>query len=209
MSASNGGSRLLLLRHGESTWNVSGLWAGWGDPQLSDSGEREARILAGKLRPFGFTKVCSSDLARARVTANILAVGLGIDPPIIDSRLRERDVGQWAGLSSAEIELRWPGRLDAWGACDDEPPAGGGEHSESVVARMQSCLEEVWSTHGHQNMVVVSHAGAIRALDRALGSDGAPIANLGGRWLHWDGTTPMCGEPFDPTAGEPAATGPP
>lgn len=199
MSASNGGSRLLLLRHGESTWNVSGLWAGWGDPQLSDFGEREARILAGKLRPFGFTKVCSSDLARARVTADILAIGLGNDPPIIDSRLRERDVGLWAGLSNAEIELRWPGRLAAWLACDDGPPAGGGEHSESVVARMQSCLEELWSTHGHQNMVVVSHAGAIRALDRALGSAGAPIANLGGRWLHWDGTTLMGGEPFDPT----------
>jgi len=206
MSAMNGGPGLLLLRHGESTWNVSQRWQGWANPPLSESGVREAGKLAQQLEPFGFTAVCSSDLDRARMTAQILADGLSLAPPRTDSRLRERDVGEWAGLSDAEIDARWPGQLAAWRACDDGPPASGGEGADEVVARMQASLIEFWSEQGNKDLIVVSHVGAIRALDRALGGSGPPIANLAGRWLHWNGTSLRSGELFDPADGARTAT---
>lgn len=199
----NGGTGLLLLRHGESTWNAQGLWQGWADPPLTDSGIRDIHALTEHLRSFGFAAVCCSDLTRARMTAEILAAGLGLAPPVVDQRLRERHVGEWSGLTDAEIAARWPGQLAAWRECDDGAPMAGGEDGPTVVARMRAGLLELWSRHGFANILVVSHANAIRLLDRALGEPGTRLANLAGRWLHWDGTSLCCGDVFDLALSEP------
>lgn len=199
-------SSLLLMRHGQSTWNAQGLWQGWADPQLTDSGRRDAQACAGALQAFGFKRVHSSDLARAHQTATIVATALGLPPPTTDRRLRERDVGAWAGLDEQQIEDRWPGKLAEWRRCDSGAPAGGGEDAATVVGRLTACLLGLFSSSGP--VLVVSHIGAIRALEEALGEPNPPIPNLGGRWLHLEDGTLRCGQRFEqPALSDPSRSG--
>ena len=108
--SSDGSTRLLLVRHGESTWNADGRWQGQADPPLSALGEQQAADAAAHVDAVD--AVWSSDLARARRTAEIIAHERGVDVRI-DARLRERDAGEWQGYTRAEIEERWPGALDS------------------------------------------------------------------------------------------------
>src|SRR5215212_2370289 len=102
-------ARLLLVRHGESTWNARGRWQGWADPPLSDLGRAQAEAAGPAAAPVD--AVVSSDLQRARVSAELMAAVLEIDEVHIERDLRERDVGDFTGLTRAEIEERWPGSL--------------------------------------------------------------------------------------------------
>src|SRR5205807_6477394 len=94
---------LLLVRHGETDWNRDGRWQGHSDTRLNERGREQARELAGQID--GVDVIYSSDLARARETAEILAAELGIEVHV-DQRLRERGFGAWEGLTSTEIEDR-------------------------------------------------------------------------------------------------------
>src|SRR5215472_15070171 len=102
--------RVLLIRHGSSTWNLERRWQGWADPPLSDEGVTLAEAVAAGIRGLDVRLVVSSDLARALSTAEIIAHAAGVDV-CVEPALRERDVGLWSGLTSDEIESRWPGQL--------------------------------------------------------------------------------------------------
>ncbi len=174
---------LLLLRHAESEWNARGKWQGWADPPLSSEGVRQARAAGRLLQPVGFTAVAASDLRRAQETAELAAVGLGIPGPVhIDAGLREYDVGQWSGLTRAEIERRWPGELAAWrqGRLVATP---GGELRDSFVARIAAAVTRVAAALRHDIVLVITHGGVISALERSLGADQRRLAHLGGRWF--------------------------
>src|SRR5215212_9752003 len=99
-------SRVLMVRHGQSTWNALGRWQGQADPPLSPLGHAQARAAVASVGAVDL--VVASDLERARVTAEIMAEGLGVGPAAVDSRLREIDAGPWSGLTRAEIEAGWP-----------------------------------------------------------------------------------------------------
>lgn len=167
-------ARVLLVRHGQSTWNAEGRWQGRADPPLSEAGERQARAAAAALDAV--VAVWSSDLARARRTAELLApVGVAVH---LDARLRERHVGSWTGLTRAEIEARQPGWLD-----DGRRPAGW-EDDEAVRTRAWSALRSVVATvRPGDAAVVVSHGGLIRSVVAPLGVSAWPVPNLGGVWL--------------------------
>src|SRR3954464_6700209 len=90
-------SRVLLVRHGQSEWNAVGRWQGQADPPLSDLGRAQARAAARSLGSLD--AVYASDLQRATETALIIAEQIGIGPVILDPDLRERDAGQWSGLT--------------------------------------------------------------------------------------------------------------
>jgi probable phosphoglycerate mutase len=169
-------TRLLLVRHGESTWNVAGRWQGHADPPLSDLGERQA--VAARSTPLIAPPdaVWTSDLARARRTAELLAEPLGLTPRA-DARLRERDVGEWSGLTRAEIEERWPGWLVA-----RRSPAGF-EGDEPLAARVLAALRDIAAATPDATVVVVTHGGVIRAIERHHGAGAEPVPNLAGRWL--------------------------
>src|SRR5204862_7367541 len=92
---------LLLVRHGETDWNAEGRLQGHTDRPLSDYGRRQARELAGDLENEGLVAIYSSDLARARETAEIVGERLGL-PVALDPDLREKDWGTWEGLTSVE-----------------------------------------------------------------------------------------------------------
>jgi probable phosphoglycerate mutase len=173
-------TRILLLRHGQSTWNAGGRWQGWADPPLSELGRAQARSVVDALRDAGLDAVVASDLARARETAAILADGLGLGEVEIEAGLRERNVGAWSGLVTEEIEARWPGQLAAWRAGELATiPEGEGDISERVIV----AVERVALSHPGGTVLAVTHGGVIRSIERHLGVEPSAVRNLGGRWL--------------------------
>lgn len=175
-------ARLLLLRHGRSTWNAEGRWQGWADAPLAPEGEEQVRALGAMLAGAGvaFAGAVSSDLERSVATAAIVAAVLGLDEVEVEPDLRERDVGDWTGRTTEEIELIWPGAIEAWRAGRlDRPP--GGEHEPSFRARVVGAVERLAARPGGP-LLVVTHGGVIRAVERHLGGDPRSTANLSGRW---------------------------
>ncbi|MEO6121671.1 MAG: histidine phosphatase family protein [Acidimicrobiales bacterium] len=191
-------SRLLLLRHGQSTWNAEHRWQGWADPPLSPLGERQAGAAARWLATWSerfAAAVVSSDLVRARRTAEVLAEGLGLGPVEVDADLRERDVGDWTGLTTGEIGSRWPAVLAEWRA-GRLVATPGGEPEPALVARVLAGLSRLAARHGAgEAVLVITHGGAIRALERRFGIEPNPLGlgNLCGRWIEFDGPDPRAG----------------
>ena len=174
-------SRLLLVRHGQSTWNADGRWQGKADPPLSELGVRQAEAVAAALapaRPTGYElgALWTSPLARARGTAEIVGGLIGLDH-VVDARLEERDAGEWTGLTRVEIEAAWPGYL----AEHRRPP--GFELDQTLVVRALAALDAIETAAPVETVLVVTHAGVIRAVERHLGGVSQPVPNLGGREL--------------------------
>jgi len=181
--------RLALVRHGQSTWNARGRWQGQADPPLSELGEEQAAEAVGRLAGTGVTGVVTSDLVRARRTGEIVADSLGLGPVAIRPDLGEYDVGDWSGLTKPEIEERWPGQQLEWfqGRLATTP---GGEGRANFDRRvMEAVLEVAAGAAPGSVLVVVTHGGVIRALERATGATPVPIANLCGRWFEVDAPT--------------------
>ncbi len=176
-------ARLLLLRHGQSTWNAEGRWQGWADPPLSALGEAQALAMAAVLAdgPI-FAGAFSSDLRRSVDTARILAEKLGLGGAEVEPDLRERDVGDWSGRTTDEIEDLWPGAIGAWRAGRLRGPPGG-EPEVAFTARVVGAVERLASRPGGP-LLLVTHGGVIRALERHLRGDSSSTANLCGRWVH-------------------------
>jgi probable phosphoglycerate mutase len=176
--------RLLLVRHGESTWNAESRWQGQADPPLSPFGERQAEDATARLVEIATVKVVwVSDLVRARRTGELIAQRLGLDGVREEARLRERDVGAWSGLTRDEIERRWPGYL----AERRSPPDF--ERDDALLERARAGLAAAIDGSGSGDVLVVTHGGVIRTIERSLGATPERLPNLGGRWLLADSPT--------------------
>jgi len=111
---------MLVVRHGESTWNAVRRWQGQADPPLSERGETQARRGALAAPEHGpFDAIVTSTLQRARLTGELIASALALPMLAADAELSERSAGEWEGLTRAEIERDFPGYL-----ADDKRPAG-------------------------------------------------------------------------------------
>lgn len=178
---------LLLVRHGQSTWNGEGRWQGQADPPLSALGQAQAAEAASRLADadVGFGAVASSDLERARRTAEIAAVVLGVGPVVVEPGVKEYDVGRWQGLTKPQIEEGWPGMIAAW-AGGELPSTPGGEprvaFAERVVAALRRLAVVELPAGRPAAMLVVTHSGVVRTLERVLGVEHVPIGNMSGRW---------------------------
>jgi broad specificity phosphatase PhoE len=169
--------RLLLVRHGQSTWNADGRWQGQEDPPLSTVGVRQARLAAESLGTFDV--IASSPLERALTTATIIADASGTGPVLVDADLVERHAGGFQGLTRAEIEERYPGFLSEGRV----PP--GWEPDDEVTARATGALGRIAGVVGDGGTgLVLTHGGLIHCLERLLGATRAGrLANLAGRWF--------------------------
>jgi broad specificity phosphatase PhoE len=157
---------LILARHGETDWNRDGIWQGHGDPSLNDLGRRQAAELAERLAAVELAALYSSDLRRAYETAEIVAAVKGLDITA-DPDLREMDVGSWSGLTSEEIATRFP-----------EMTHHDGEVREAFDTRALGVLRRIAGAHEGSSVLVVTHGGVIRALDRHVdGESRAVLAN--------------------------------
>ena len=176
----------LVLRHGQSVWNAEGRWQGQADPPLSALGEEQAREAAKRLVGSEFSALVSSHLRRARRTAEILAETLQLELQV-EPELQEIDVGDWTGLTRAEINTRWPGELADWSeGRSDSPP--GGESRVALADRATASLRRLAAgASAGERLLVVTHGALIRHLDRSLGLAPESVPNLGGRWYRADG----------------------
>jgi broad specificity phosphatase PhoE len=156
---------LLLVRHGETDWNADGRLQGHTDRSLNDYGRRQAQQLAEALGAEKLDAIYSSDLARARETAEIVAERLGLSV-VLDPDLREKDWGTWEGLTSTErlhIELV-------------------GEPVEAHQKRMLGALERIAARHPHGRVLVVTHGGSMRRVQTVALGFAMPVVENCGRW---------------------------
>ena len=169
---------LLILRHGQSEWNALGKWQGQADPPLTELGEQQAASAAQQLLHIGesFDRIVSSDLRRAHHTAQIIARLLGGKKVTVHSEFRERAAGIWQGLTRSEIEASWPN------AIEEQRWPEGYEPDDSIISRVMPGLVRL--TQNNKRVLLVGHAGLIRALDRVTDAPHAAITNhLSGRWF--------------------------
>lgn len=182
--------RILLVRHGETSWNVEGRFQGLADIDLTPTGEEQAERAGIALARFvasglAVGLVASSDLTRARKTAETLAAAVGAGAVRTEVRLRERDVGEWSGLTVEAIEERFPGMLARFrsGEVDRLP---GGESTAEVRDRALAAVLELGGAGADGAVVVaVTHGGVIRTLEDHAGVTPRGTKNLGGRWFEY------------------------
>lgn len=177
---------MLMLRHAQSAWNELGRWQGRSDPPLSDLGLRQAASAAGRIGAVDV--IAASPLDRARTTADVIAEATGIGPVVVDEDLVERDVGEWSGLTRADIDERWPGYL-----ADERRPAGW-EHDDVLVERALAALARLEAAYRGATIVVITHGGLIGSIERHHGRDDGRIANLAGRSVVHTGDTIRLGD---------------
>jgi probable phosphoglycerate mutase len=179
-------TRIVLVRHGQSTWNADGRWQGQADPPLSPLGEAQAEAAADACPAVD--AVVASDLIRAQQTARIIAEQRGFGPVRREPRLRETYTAGWTGLTRDEIEEAWPG----WLAADRRPP--GFEPWEAVAQRAIGAFIDLHIHHPGRTVLVVAHAGVIRSVERGLDVLGSVPKNLGGRWFRVNGDGLVAGD---------------
>jgi broad specificity phosphatase PhoE len=151
---------LLLVRHGETDWNRDGRWQGHSDTNLNDAGREQARGVAAELDDIDV--IYSSDLARARETAEIIAEAVGRDVRT-DERLRERSFGAWEGLTAPDIEERFAEDLASWRLGDGAGPDDA-EPFDVFARRVQSFVDDTVARHPDETVLVVAHGGTIRVI---------------------------------------------
>lgn len=158
-------TELLLVRHGETDWNAAGRLQGHTDRPLSDYGREQARRLADELAGEALDAIYASDLTRARETAEIVAERLRL-PVALDPDLREKDWGNWEGLTSTErfgVELV-------------------GESTEQHQRRMLRALGRIAAKYPYGRVLVVTHGGSMRRVQTAALGFALPVVENCGRW---------------------------
>jgi len=155
-------TRLVLLRHGQTAWNLEGRAQGHTDVGLDETGRAQAAAVAPFIARYAPSTLWSSDLARARQTAEVIAAATGLEVRA-DPRLREFDVGERAGLTVAEFAERYPTEYAAWRSGHITGHVPGAESIEQVVDRVIPALREAWeATALGTTTVVVSHGACLK-----------------------------------------------
>jgi probable phosphoglycerate mutase len=185
-------SRVLLVRHGQSEWNAAGRWQGQADPPLSDLGRAQAASAARSLGALD--AIYASDLQRAAETAAIISGALGVGPVILDPDLRERDAGEWSGLTREEIHERYPGHLPddrhrafAPDSNGDPRRPPGWEADDVLRTRVLRALVRIHDAVPDGDVLAVTHGGVIYVVEDHLGETFHRLANGAGRWVELDG----------------------
>ncbi|WP_420114693.1 histidine phosphatase family protein [Pseudactinotalea sp.] len=177
---------VVLMRHGQTPWNLARRLQGQADIDLDDVGVAQAERAAGPVARLRPAAIVASDLVRARRTAEAVAeiTGLAV---VTDERLRERAFGTWEGLNHTEIEGGWPAEYEIWGR-GEQPEGIGMEDRGEVGSRVAAAVIEHAARLGDdENLLVVTHGAAIGAgISALLGHDAAHwhgISGLGN--CHW------------------------
>lgn len=150
---------LLLVRHGETSWNALGKIQGCTNIDLEDAGKYQAELLSNKLKGT-FTAIYSSPLNRAFETAQILAAPNNLTVHKKEA-LREINFGLWEGLTFKEVAKTYPEAYAKW-QTDDAPLCGGDGSLENCALRVRDCLLDLVREHPNETIVTVSHGGLLK-----------------------------------------------
>ena len=157
---------LMLVRHGETEWNVQRRYQGQSDVPLSELGKRQAELVAERLTDQEIDVVYSSDLKRAWDTAQVIADKIGLDVSS-ESRLRELKFGILEGLTFDEAQEKHPEMIDAWLENFNNTPEGG-ETIDLFNARIVSLLDDLKDKHDEQVVLLVGHGGSLSEILRVV-----------------------------------------
>jgi len=183
-------THVCLIRHGQTDWNLEGRYQGQSDVPLNQKGLEQARTLIEKLNGRKFAAIYSSDLTRARQTAEPIAQMLGIDIQL-EPRLREINQGQWEGVLVEDIKARY---AEIWSQRTEDPAnvrPPGGETVLEVATRVYAALDNVARRFPTGEVLIVSHGLSIAT---AICRDqGVPVGqaytvipdNIQPTWMDW------------------------
>jgi 2,3-bisphosphoglycerate-dependent phosphoglycerate mutase len=158
-------AQLIMIRHGQTQWNLAGIRQGHLDSPLTDRGVGQAKALGRRLAHERFSTLYSSDLGRAVDTAKKISELTGHDI-ITDARLRERHLGIFQGLSSEEIKEKYPEEYRLHRTMGPHYVIPGGESVHQQVERNVGCLTEIAKRHSGETIVVVTHGGVLSGFFR-------------------------------------------
>jgi probable phosphoglycerate mutase len=155
---------ILLVRHGQTEWNLVGRYQGWGDSPLTPLGLAQAEAIGRHLRTLPEAReaaIVASPIGRARRSAELIRAQLRRDDPIVfDDRLREISLGSWDGLTRAEIAAAAPGIFAGDGRREWYFRSPDGESYEEFAGRIAAWVGEA----GGQRLIVVAHGIVTRVL---------------------------------------------
>ncbi len=157
-------STIILIRHGETIWNVEGKMQGHGDSPLTDLGIAQAKAAGERLRRAEFTTLYASDLGRTMETARHIATATGYDV-LPDPRLRERNVGIFQGMTGRQTREAYP---DLWHSTDPHTAAPEGESSHELQLRALGALDDLADRHRGETITVVTHGGFLSVAFRHI-----------------------------------------
>ncbi len=157
---------LILMRHGETTWNRAQRLQGHRDIPLSDAGRNQAVDAAPSVVALRPEVIVASDLGRARETADAVAALLGL-PVRVDTRLRETSMGRWEGLTRDEVVEGWAREWNDWRTTSAHASPPEGESRWQVAARAAAVVDELDGADVSRALLV-SHGGTIVGLTGRL-----------------------------------------
>lgn len=156
-------NRVILIRPGETDWNRQGRWQGWVDSPLDDYGRAQAKQLARYIRNIGLSALYSSDSRRAVQTAEILVAQLGF-PPVYDKRWRERDIGNWQGMTLDEIRAWYPEDYRKLQADIENFRVPEGESRADVRQRVMAAFNAILAEDKGSTIGIISHTTSTHML---------------------------------------------
>ncbi len=168
---------LWLLRHGQTDWNLTGRWQGQAPhaPELNELGRAQALIARDQLFKKHFSAIYSSDLLRARQTAELIAEPLGLTI-ILESRLREMNLGAWEGMLSNDIEAQYPLELEERNLDPFHAHAPNGESPFEVSQRVITAIDEIAGKYSNHSVLIVSHGVSLAVI--ICRAQGIPLDNV-------------------------------
>jgi probable phosphoglycerate mutase len=155
--------RVVLLRHGRTSWNAQRRFQGSADPPLDEVGRAQAYEVAALIAALQPALLVSSDAARAIQTAQIVGEVAAL-PAVPEPRFRERGLGHWEGLTRDEVALKYPDEYADWTAGRDVSRRGG-ETRDEVAARAREAFAELSAV---PVTVIVTHSATAMALTNSL-----------------------------------------
>ncbi|HEX8164384.1 MAG TPA: 2,3-bisphosphoglycerate-dependent phosphoglycerate mutase [Beijerinckiaceae bacterium] len=165
---------LVLVRHGQSEWNLKNLFTGWKDPGLTELGVEEARTAGRRLKARGldFDVAFTSALSRAQETLRLMLEEIGRPelPTIRDAALNERDYGDLSGLNKDDARKRWgPEQVHLWRRSYDVSPPGGESLKDTVARALPYYVREILPrVMRGERVLVAAHGNSLRALVMVL-----------------------------------------
>jgi len=164
---------LVLVRHGQSEWNLKNLFTGWKDVDLTEQGVNEARAAGRKLKAQGlkFDVAYTSVLKRANRTLDLILEEMGQSVPIVhDQALNERDYGDLVGMNKDDARAKWgEEQVLIWRRSYDVPPPGGESLKDTVARALPYFVQEILPRVLRGERTLISaHGNSLRALIMVL-----------------------------------------
>jgi 2,3-bisphosphoglycerate-dependent phosphoglycerate mutase len=165
---------LVLVRHGQSEWNLKNLFTGWRDVGLTENGVKEAHVAGRKLKALGlrFDVAFTSALVRAQHTLDFVLDELGQKniPTFKDQALNERDYGDLVGLNKDDARAKWgEDQVHVWRRSYDVAPPGGESLKDTAARVLPYYIQEILPrVLRGDNVIVAAHGNSLRALIMVL-----------------------------------------